>query len=110
MKTQITLQEMEKEIIKTKRYAHLKGYFLDLMDLELCSGDDGSNAYYTSKKDAKDDLLDSFENNIAKADWWVDILSDGSYGEVAYATEQLYNHLIKDKTKKKAGNAAVIRK
>jgi hypothetical protein len=113
MKEQISIQEMEKAITATKKWELVEGYFLETSELQLGS-DQGDNAFYLTKQDAKDDLLEAFEDAVGQIQAWIDIMSDGSTGEQIYLhkdTKKLYDMLKEDgiiKTKK-AGNAAVIR-
>ena len=94
----ITIPEMEKAITATKKWTKIKGYHLDLDDMGL-GMDCGSSAFYNNKQDAKDDLLESFEECIQPGTAWIDLLSDGSMGEQYWSTEHtkdLYETLKKD--------------
>ena len=99
--TKITLQEMEKAIIATKKWTKLAGFNLDLDDMGL-GFDCGKSAFYRTKEDAREDILEAFQEALEPAEGWIDLMKDGSLGEDYYpgddeGTKYLYNLLKKDK-------------
>jgi hypothetical protein len=93
----LTIKEMEKAILATKKWTKMQGFHLDLEDMGL-GMDCGTKAFYMNKEDAKDDLLESFEECIQPGEAWIDVLPSGILGEQYWGvehTKELYDDLKK---------------